>query len=173
MIPVVAEYEVINRRLQERVVGQVFDSPVGKPLKISSAHLYGSGAQLIIELGVTGAMNGILYATGHPVYDEEMRLLRFEHFDYTADTRNVVVRSADALFHQKILARIEPETRIDLSDRIDELRNRLASLLTREVEPGWWLEATVSRLNALGIYPVAGGVEVQIVADGVIELSAR
>lgn len=173
VIPVVAEYEVINRRLQERVVGQVFDSPVGKPLKISSAHLYGSGAQLIIELGVTGAMNGILYATGHPVYDEEMRLLRFEHFDYTADTKNVVVRSADALFHQKILARIEPETRIDLSDRIDELRNRLASLLTREVEPGWWLEATVSRLNALGIYPVAGGVEVQIVADGVIELSAR
>ncbi|MBS0171176.1 MAG: DUF4403 family protein [Nitrospira sp.] len=173
VIPVVAEYEVINRRLQERVVGQVFDSPVGEPLKISSAHLYGSGAQLIIELGVTGAMNGTLYATGQPVYDEEMRLLRFEHFDYTADTRNVVVRSADALFHRKILARIEPETRIDLSDRIDELRNRLASLLTREVEPGWWLEATVSRLNALGIYPVSGGVEVQIEADGVIEICPR
>jgi hypothetical protein len=100
-------------------------------------------------------------------------VLRFERFDYTVDTKNRVVQSADSAFHQGFLARIEPETRIDLSDRIEELRLRLSSLLTREVDSGLWLEGTVNRLEVRGIYPVSNGVEVQIVADGYLNLSPR
>ena len=171
VVPVVADYAVINRRMQQRLVGQEFRPPVGDPVEVTSAQLYGSGDHLIIELGVTGGMNGKLYATGKPVYDSQTRILRFENFDYTTDTRNVVVHSADSLFHQDLLTRIEPETRIDLSNRIEGLRSQLESLLTQEIEPGLRLEATVSKLDALGIYPVPGGVEVQIVADGLLELS--
>ncbi len=97
----------------------------------------------------------------------------FERFDYTVDTKNVVVQSADSAFHQRFLARIEPETRIDLSERIDELRRRLPSLLAREVDSGLWLEGTVNRLEVRGIYPVPSGVEAQIVADGYLNLSLR
>jgi hypothetical protein len=173
VVPIVADYALINRRMQERLIGQKFQPPIGDSIRITSAQLYGSGGNLIVELGVTGGMNGKLYATGKPSYDSETRTLRFQGFDYTTDTRNVVVHSADSLFHQDFLAQIEPETRIDLSDRIEALRSRLASLLTREVEPGLWLEGTVSKLDALGIYPVPGGVEVQVVADGVLQLSTR
>ena len=173
VVPVVAEYALINQRMQQRLIGQEFQPPIGDSIQITSAQLYGSGENLIVELGVTGGMNGKLYATGKPAYDSETKTLRFQGFDYTTDTRNVVVHSADSLFHQDFLARIEPETRIDLSDRIEGLRSRLSSLLTREVEPGLWLEGTVSKLDALGIYPVPGGVEVQVVADGVLQLSTR
>ena len=173
VVPIVADYALINRRMQERLIGQEFQPPIGDSIRITAAQLYGSGGNLIVELGVTGGMNGKLYATGKPSYDSETRTLRFQGFDYTTDTRNVVVHSADSLFHQDFLEQIEPETRIDLSDRIEALRSRLASLLTREVEPGLWLEGTVSKLDALGIYPVPGGVEVQVVADGVLQLSAR
>ncbi|HEY6084303.1 MAG TPA: DUF4403 family protein [Nitrospira sp.] len=171
VVPVFAEYAAINRRMQQRLVGQEFRAPIGDPVEITSAQLYGSGENLIVELGVTGGMNGKLYATGKPVYDSQTRTLRFENFDYTTDTRSVVVHSADSLFHQDFLSRIEPETRINLSDRMENLRSRLSSLLTHEVEPGVWLEGTVTTLDALGIYPVPGGVEVQVVADGVLELS--
>ncbi|HJT19866.1 MAG TPA: DUF4403 family protein [Nitrospira sp.] len=173
VVPVFAEYAAINRRMEQRLVGQRYKPPIGDAVEITSAQLYGSGEHLIVELGVTGGMNGKLYATGKPVYDRQTRILRFEQFNYTTDTRNVVVHSADALFHQDFLARIEPETRIDLSDRMDNLRSRLSSLLTQEVEPGVWLKGTVTTLDALGVYPVPGGVEVQVVADGVMHLSVR
>ena len=172
-LPAIAEYGVINRRLAQRLVGQEFTTPLGKSITITSANMYGSGEDLIVEVGLTGAMNGKLYATGQPVYDSAERVLRFERFDYTVDTKNRVVQSADSAFHQRFLARIEPETRIDLSDRIEELRVRLSSLLTREVDSGLWFEGTVNRLEVRGIYPVSNGVEVQIVADGYLNLSLR
>lgn len=173
VVPIVADYALVNQRMQQRLIGQEFQPPIGDSIQITSAQLYGSGESLIVELGVTGGMKGKLYATGKPTYDSETKTLRFQHFDYTTDTRNVVVHSADSLFHQDFLARIEPETRIDLSDRIEGLRSRLSSLLTREVEPGLWLEGTVNKLDALGIYPVPGGVEVQVVADGILQLSTH
>jgi hypothetical protein len=172
-LPVIAEYGVINRRIAQRLVGQEFTTSLGKSITITSATMYGSGKNLIIEVGVTGAMNGKLYVTGKPVYDHAERVLRFERIDYTVDTQNVVVKSADSAFHQRFLARIEPETRIDLSERIDGLRQRLSSLLTKEVDDGLWLEGTVNRLEVRGIYPVASGVEVQIVADGYLNLTFR
>ncbi|MFY4727847.1 DUF4403 family protein [Nitrospira sp. BLG_2] len=172
-LPVIAEYGVINRRLAQRLVGQTFATSHGKSITITSANMYGSGKNLIIEVGVTGAMNGKLYVTGQPVYDQAEHMLRFERIDYTVDTQNVVVRSADSAFHQRFLARIEPETRIDLSDRLDGLRQRLSSVLTREVDAGLWLEGTVNRLEVRGIYPVPSGVEVQIVADGYLKLTLR
>jgi hypothetical protein len=172
-LPVIAEYGVINRRLAQRLVGQEFTTSLGKTITITSAKMYGSGESLIVEVGVTGAMNGNLYVTGRPVYDSAERVLRFERIDYTVDTKNVVVKSADSAFHQRFLARIEPETRIDLSERLDGLRQRLSSLLTREVDSGLWLEGTVSRLEVRGVYPVPSGVEAQIVVDGYLNLSFR
>jgi hypothetical protein len=172
-LPVMADYATINRRLQQRLVGQEFSTSIGEPVTITSAQLYGSGDKLIIELAVTGGMNGKLYVTGKPFYDRAARTLRFDQLDYTMHTENVVARFADSLFRETLLDRLESETRIDLSVQIDGLRKRLSSLLTREIEPGLWLEATVSDVNARGIYPVPGGVEVQIVADGFLQLSVR
>jgi hypothetical protein len=85
----------------------------------------------------------------------------------------MLVHAADSMFHRTFLEQIEPETRIALSDRMESLRARLSSLLTRELEPDLWLEGTVTKLDVLGIYPVAGGVEVQVVANGILQLSAQ
>ncbi|MFI5247840.1 MAG: DUF4403 family protein, partial [Nitrospirales bacterium] len=70
-VPILAEYPAINRLLAQRLVGSEIPSSVGDPLKIVSARLYGSGANLILELGITGGINGTLYAIGTPVLDTD------------------------------------------------------------------------------------------------------
>ncbi len=70
-LPILAEYPAINRLLAQRLVGSEIPSSVGDPLKIVSARLYGSGANLILELGMSGGINGILYAIGTPVLDTD------------------------------------------------------------------------------------------------------
>jgi hypothetical protein len=172
-LPVFAEYPAINRLLDQRLVGNEIPSSVGDPLKIVSARLYGSGANLILELGVTGGINGTLYAIGTPVLDTDTNMLRFERFNFTVETKNVLLKAANWMVHDDILSRLEPETRIDLSEQVDTLRRQLSRALTRQVTPDTWLEGSVTSLQPRAIYPVPGGVEIQMIADGSLRLSVR
>jgi hypothetical protein len=172
-VPILAEYPAINRLLDQRLVGSEIPSSVGDPLKIVSARLYGSGANLILELGITGGINGTLYAIGTPVLDTDTNTLRFERFNFTVETKNVLIKTANWIVHDDILSRLEPETRIDLSEQVDTLRRQLSRALTRQVTSDMWLEGSVISLQPRAIYPVPGGVEIQAIADGSLQLSVR
>ena len=172
-LPILAEYSAINRLLAQRLVGNEIPSSVGDPLKIMSARLYGSGAHLILELGMTGGINGTLYAIGTPVLDTDTSTLRFERFNFTVETKNVLLKAANWVGHDDILSRLEPETRIDLSEQLSTLRHQLSRALTRQVTPDTWLEGSVTGLQPRVIYPVPGGVEIQMIADGSLQLSVR
>jgi hypothetical protein len=146
---------------------------MGEPVTITSAELYGSGRNLIIALGVTGGVDGMLYATGKPVLDASTKILRFDEFDFTMETRNVLVRAAQRMLRGVILDAIEPQTRIDLSEQLDTLRHRLGMALSREIQPGARLDGSITGLEPRGIYPVTSGVEIQIVAHGTLELRVQ
>jgi hypothetical protein len=45
--------------------------------------------------------------------------------------------------------------------------------MNRELAPGIWLEGAVTKLAPRGIYPVPGGIEVQFVMDGTLNLSIQ
>jgi hypothetical protein len=173
VVPIIAEYLAINRLLEQRLVGNEIPSSVGDPLKIVSAKLYGSGADLILELGITGGINGTLYAIGTPVLNTNTNTLRFERFNFTVETKNVLLKAVNWVGHDDILSRLEPETRIDLSEQVGTLRHQLSRALTRQVAPDTWLEGSVTGLRPKAIYPVPGGVEIQVIADGSLQLSVR
>ncbi|WP_155970185.1 DUF4403 family protein [Nitrospira japonica] len=169
-IPVMVDYDWINVRLRRQLVGQEIPMSIGDPIFITSARLYGSGSQLILAMGVRGSVKGTLYAGGKPVIDPVTHILRFDGFDFTMDTRNILVRTANWLLRDNILDTIEPQTRIDLSGQMASMRQALDKALHREVLPGAWINGAVSKLEPKGIYPIEGGVEAQVVADGTIEL---
>ncbi|BCA53045.1 hypothetical protein W02_01850 [Nitrospira sp. KM1] len=172
-VPITIDYPYINERLRLRLIGQEIQTSVGEPMKITSAQLYGSGSKLIIELGVTGAMNGKIYATGNPVYDSTLQELKFANFDYTVDTKNVLVESADFFAHDSLLTQIEPETHIKLAGRMNAFKKQLSDTLTRDLDERTRLEGTVTALEPKGIYPVKGGVEIQMVAKGELKAQMR
>ena len=49
-----------------------------------------------------------------PVLDTNTNTLRFERFNFTVETKNVLIKTANWMVHDDILSRLEPETRIDL-----------------------------------------------------------
>lgn len=169
-VPMMVDYDWINVRIRRQLVGQTIPMSIGDPVFITSARLYGSGANLILALGVTGSVKGTLYAAGRPVIDPSTHVLRFDGFDFTMDTRNILVRTANWLLRDQILETIEPQTRVDLSEQIASMRRVLDKALHREVLPGGWLNGAVTKVEPKGIYPIEGGVEAQVVADGTIEL---
>lgn len=172
-LPITVDYGRINQRLEQDMVGQEFRTPVGDTVRVEGVQLYGSGDKLILALRVSGGVNGTLYTTGTPVFDESRGVLKFIDLDFTMDTRNVLVRSANWMFHQNILSSLRSEAVIDLSGQLQMLRSRLTTALTRELGPDARLEGEVMSLRPRGVYPTAGGVEVHIIAEGAMWVNLR
>ena len=107
------------------------------------------------------------------MFDESRGVLKFVDLDFTVDTRNVLVRSANWMFHQNILSSLRSEAVIDLSGQLQTLRSRLTTALTRELGPDARLEGEVLKLRPRGVYPTAGGVEVHIIAEGSMWVELR
>ena len=172
-LPITVDYGRINRRLEQDMVGQEFRTPLGDTVRVEGVQLYGSGDQLILALRVSGGVNGTLYTTGTPVFDERRGVLQFTDLDFTVETRNVLLRSANWIFHENILSSLRSEAFIDLSGQLQTLRSRLATALTRELGPDARLEGEVLSLRPRGVYPTAGGVEVHLIAEGAMWVELR
>jgi hypothetical protein len=172
-LPVTVDYGRINQRLEQEMVGQQFQSPLGDRVTVQGVQLYGSGDKLILALQVSGGVVGTLYATGTPVFEEGLGMLKFVDLDFTVDTRNVLVRSANWMFHENLLATLKSHAYIDLSGQLQTLRSRLEAALTRDLGPAARLEGEVTTLRPRGVYPTAGGVEVHIVAEGSMWVELR
>lgn len=170
-IPVLVSYEELNRRLVPQVVGEEIRPPVGAPIKVTGLQVYGSGDRLVAAVTVTGGVNGTLYLAGRPSLATVTQVLEFRGFDFTIETRNVLAKATDRMMHDAILEKILPETRIDLRDRFEDLRNRIERQFTRELLPDTWLEGSVTQLVPRGIYPTEQGLEIQLVVDGNLKLT--
>ena len=68
------------------------------------------------------------------------------------------------------VGKVGGEIFVDLAEPLMLMQTRLNTALTRELAPGAKLEGNFTRLHPAGIYPVTGGVEVQMIAQGTIRL---
>lgn len=170
LVPVFADYAKINGRLERMLVGQTIDTPLGEPITITGVELYGSGSKLIVAIKVKGGVNGTLYATGVPWFDESSRSLKFRNLDFTMETKNMLVRGAERFWRDRLLEQMESDVFVDLAEPLMIMRNRLNAALTRELVPDARLEGTFTKMRPAGIYPVTGGVEVQMIAQGTMRL---
>ncbi|MGE3152555.1 MAG: DUF4403 family protein [Nitrospiraceae bacterium] len=170
-IPVQVSYEELNRRLMPQVVGEEIQPPVGSATKVTDLQVYGSGDRLIAAVSVSGGVNGTLYLAGRPSLDTATQVLEFREFGYTMETKNVLAKTINRMMYDAILEQVLPDTRIDLRDLFEDLRNRIERQLTRELVPGTWLEGSVTQLTPRGIYPTENGLEIQVVVDGNLKLT--
>ncbi|MGH9364780.1 MAG: DUF4403 family protein [Thermoanaerobaculia bacterium] len=172
-MPIKISYGQMNARLQKEVVGTEFEAgPLGT-IKVISTHLYGSGDRLVMEVGVSGGVNGKIYAIGKPAIDSAALMLKIEDLDLTIETKNLFAKAANTMAKDKLIASLEPATRVELKDRIEGARRNLERRLQREIIPGVRMEASDVRITPHGVYPAPGGIEVQAVVDAALRLAVR
>ncbi|HSP94772.1 MAG TPA: DUF4403 family protein [Thermoanaerobaculia bacterium] len=170
-IPMQISYGQMNARLQKKVVGTNFDAgPLGS-IKIVSTNLYGSGDRLVMEIGVSGGVNGKIYVIGKPALDALM--IKIEDLDLTIETKNLLAKAANSMAKEKLIAALEPSARVDLKDPVEAWRRDLQDRLRREILPGVWMQPSDIKVSLRGVYPAPGGIEIQAVLDASLNLSAR
>jgi hypothetical protein len=76
-------------------------------------------------------MTGTANLIGTPYYNTETRTLSFPDLDYTLDSDQFLLTSANFLAHSEIRDKLREKFTIELGDRIDQLKGGLEELLNR------------------------------------------
>jgi uncharacterized protein DUF4403 len=172
-LPLYVPFSVINERLAETVVGTSVDVGMSRPMSVTSVQAYGSGARLILALGVTGPATGVVYLAGTPAVDPGSQTLRVDGLAFTVDSDSALVRATGRFLHRRLVASLEPRARFRYADQLDGLRAQLGTALNRELVTGVELSGTVDRLDVQGVYPVPDGLELRTALGGSLRLIAR
>lgn len=172
-VPMLLPFEELNKRLAEEIVGQEIIPPVGSRITITGVQTYGSGNNLISEVTVTGGLNGKLYLQGKPTLTPDGQTLELRDFNFTIDTSNLLARFGNRMLYDAIREKVLPNTRIDVGGRIAGLRSRIQRQMNRELAPDIWIEGAVTSFDPRNIYPVPGGIELQFVLNGTLNLTIQ
>jgi hypothetical protein len=173
VLPLRVPYTTLNQHLAGTVVGASVDVGASRPLSVTEIQAYGSGAQLILQVGVTGPVTGAAYLAGTPVVDAESRALRLDGLAFTLESDSALVRTTGRVLHRRLLAELERRARLPLDAHLEALRTRLSTALNRELLAGVDLSTTVDRLELRGVYPVQDGLELVAVFGGVLRVIGR
>ena len=119
------------------------------------ADITGEGTQILIKLQFTGDLSGTADLTATPYYNPETRTLTFPDLDYTLDSDQFLLKSANFLAHSQIRDKLREKFTIELGERIDKLKGGLDELLNRR-NGNVQLHGTVEELTLLSVSCLPG-----------------
>ncbi len=167
-VPVGVLFTEFENRVRRELVGK--NLPVlGHTLRVRNISLYPSSENIVAAIDVDGDVAGRIFAQGTPSYDPNSRELRIANFDYTQDTRNVLVGVYDWIDHSQIRERIASSLHWGLGSRIDYLTVRLTAALN-QTQSNVRLTGTVSDLRLIGVALDDTAVRALFVTDGAVRL---
>jgi hypothetical protein len=158
-IPVDMQESFVQTRLEQALdldKGGKTISMSGYNVRITSADVYGEGSQAVVKLTFEGDLTGTGYLKGTPYYDPNTRLLSFPDLDYTLETSEALLKSANWFAHGQVRDQLRQRFTIDMAPRIYQMREGLENVLNRR-RGNVQLHGTVDELKLLGVYRPPNG----------------
>ncbi len=103
----------------------------GKSITIKEFDLYGNGDKLVVKLETAGALDGIIYLTGKPVFNLQTGVFSVEDVDFDMLTQSLLMKSADWFLHGTIRSMIQEKLNLNLTRQLEQSRQIAAKALTR------------------------------------------
>ena len=142
-----------------------------RQLVVRRLRLSGIGdGRVAVGLSVTGAVDGTLYAVGHPAFDTTTAELSMPDLAYDIGTRSLLVGALSWLAQGTIEDFLRTHVRIKMGHIIEQGRELLERNLNRELASGVRLRATVGAGRVLGVRAAPDALLARAVASGQGEL---
>ena len=158
-IPVDVQQSFVQARLEKALdleQGGKTMSMGNYNVRITSADVYGEGSQVVVKLTFSGDLTGTGYLKGTPVYDAGTRMLSFPDMDYTLDTNNALLRTANWFAQGEVRDRLRERFTVDLAQPIENMKQGLETVLNQR-RGNVQLHGTVEDLDLLGVYRLPNG----------------
>jgi hypothetical protein len=127
-IAAVSTYQEASKLMTSNFVGQEFGSG-SKKVKVQNVAIWHKDGKLVIALDLLGSVNGTIYLTGIPQYNDTTKEIYFDKLDYVLDTKSRLMRTANWLAQGIILRKIEESCRYSIKQNLDEAKQSMVSYL--------------------------------------------
>lgn len=118
-IAAVSTFESASRIITKNFQGKEFASGSRK-VTIQKVNLWQKDNKMIVELEMTGSLNGSIYLSGVPNYNTITKEIYFDAMDYVLNTKGILTRTANWLLGGVILKKIQANCRYSIQSNLDE-----------------------------------------------------
>lgn len=118
-VAAISTYESASRIITKNFRGQEFASGSRK-IVVNEVNLWQKDGKIIIQLLMSGSLNGTIYLAGIPKYKADTQEIYFENMDYVLSTKGMLTRTANWLLQGVILKKIEASCRYSIKSNLDD-----------------------------------------------------
>lgn len=148
-----------------------FDFRGGKSkIKITEIRVYADEDRVMLEAHTEGAVNGVSFVSGIPVYDPAKRKIVLSDTKFKLHTKNILHKAATLLFQKKIVDMIEEEYGIPTDELEDASRKSIEETFNKEYYKGLKMHGKVYQLRPSQIMVNPWGITAVIDTSAQLEL---
>lgn len=123
-IVAISTYADATRIMLKNFQGQEFGEGK-KKVTVKNLDLWHKQGKMVIALELLGSVNGTIYLTGYPQYNEATKEIYFDQLQYVLDTKNKLVKSANWLLSGVMLKKIQESCRYSIQPNLEEGKKQL------------------------------------------------
>jgi len=127
-IAAVSTFAEASKIMTKNFAGQEFGSG-SKKVTVKNVGIWHKDGKMVIALDVLGSVNGTIYLTGFPQYNEQTKELFFDKLDYALDTKSKLMRTANWLAQGLVLRKIQESCRYSIVPNLEEGKQNMAAYL--------------------------------------------
>jgi hypothetical protein len=127
-IAAVSTYAEASKIMTRNFSGQEFGSG-NKKITIQKVNIWHKEGKMIIALDVLGTVNGTLYLTGFPQYNDQTKELYFDKLNYVLNTKDKLMKTANWLAQGLVLRKIQESCRYSIIPNLEEGKQNISKYL--------------------------------------------
>ena len=127
-IVAVSTFSEASKIITQNFAGQEFESGK-KKVTVKNVELWHKDGKMIIALDLLGSLDGTIYLSGFPEYNEQTKEIYFDKLDYVIDTKSKLIRSANWLAQGYILKKIQESCRYSIQPNLTEGKQNILHYL--------------------------------------------
>ncbi len=163
-------YTTINSRIKEEIGDSTFLFG-NRKIRFETFRVYGTNGKLAVETQVSGSINGTLYLTGTPYFNQKDTTLRIKELNFDIKTRNLAIRSSKWLFNGKIERAITSAVAIPFNTNISSVERQISRLISHyPLKYGLELNGRLIQLSVSDLYLTPESVKANVVFSGNLSL---
>lgn len=170
-IAAVSTYAEASKIMTKNFSGVEFGSG-SKKVKVQKVNIWHKNDKMIIALDLLGTVNGTIYLTGFPQYNEQTKEVYFDKLDYALDTKNKLMRTANWLAQGMVLRKIQESCRYSIVPNLEEgKQNMMAYLKNYSPMPGVFVNGKMDDIQFQRIQLTNKAIIAFIKVNGTVNVS--
>ena len=146
-IVAVSSYQDASKIITKNFAGQEYGNG-SKKVMVQNVSIWHKNGKMVIALDMLGSINGTVYLTGYPQYNETTKEIYFDQLDYVLDTKSKLLKTANWLVQGMILRKIQESCRYPIQPNLDEGKQSMMNYLKNySPMPGVFLNGKIDNIQ--------------------------